>query len=53
MFSSEQQLDKGEYTWYSISAEKNARLAREAKRLIAVSILIGHILLASTYLSKY
>jgi hypothetical protein len=32
---------------------ENARPTREDKRLIAVSILISHILLASPYLSKY
>ena len=51
MFSSKQQLDKGEYTydWYSASGGK-CKAIKEKLRFIAVSILVGQILLASTYL---
>jgi len=51
MFSSEQQLDKGEYTygWYSASGGK-CKAIKERLGFIAISILVGQILLASTYL---
>ena len=51
MFSFEQQLGKGEYTygWYSASGEK-CKAIKEKLRFIAVSILVSQILLASTYL---
>ena len=48
MFSSEQQLGKGEYTygWYSVSGGK-CKAIKEKLRFIAVSILVGQILLAA------
>ena len=51
MFSSEQQLGKGEYTygWYSASGGK-CKAIKEMLRFIAGSILVGQILLAGTYL---
>ena len=51
MFSSEQQLDKDEYTygWYSASGGK-CKAIKERLRFKAVSILVGQILLANTYL---
>jgi len=51
MFSSEQQLGKGEYTygWYSASGGK-CKAIKERMGFIAISILVGQILLASTYL---
>jgi hypothetical protein len=49
MFSSEQQLDKGEYTygWYSASRGR-CKAIKEKLRFIAGSILVGQILLVST-----
>jgi hypothetical protein len=51
MFSSEQQLGKGEYTysWYSASGGR-CKAIKERLRFTAVSILVGQILLESTYL---
>jgi hypothetical protein len=51
MFSSEQQLGKGEYTygWYSASGGK-CKAIKERLGFIAISILVGQILLASTCL---
>ena len=51
MFTSDQQLGKNKYTygWYPESGGR-CKAIKEKLRFIAISILVGQILLASTYL---
>ena len=54
MFSSEQQLGKGEYTygWYSASGGR-CKAINERLMFIAVSILVGQIFITKHLVTRY